>query len=95
MKNESLEEWVESVRVLEYNNARSQLSKGYPIEQVLDTMSTKIINKLLHPLYKNIKVNCSSNFDLELNKKEYYNNYLNNRKLVADHIDDQLFDNTK
>lgn len=95
MNNESLEKWIEDTRMQEYNNALKQIAKGYSIEEVMDSLSHRLMNKFLYLLYQDIKIKCNTSFDIELNREEYKKQYSNNRKLVADHIDDQLFDNTK
>jgi hypothetical protein len=94
-KSESYEVWAERVRVYEYGYAMKRIVKGHALENILEEMSTRIAQKMLHPLYIIIKDSVDTKFNINDNKHEYNEIYLKHVLPAADHIDDQLFDNTK
>jgi hypothetical protein len=50
------------------------------------------VQKLLHPLYDEIRKSSNTTYDAEASRKDYYEKYLKNRDPVADHVEGQLFD---
>ena len=56
-------------------------------------MANRILEKLLHPLYGEIKAATAQNYDAEKSKSEYQEKYLKIRGgPVADQIDGEIFD---
>lgn len=82
--DESYEQWSERVCAFELAHARKELAKGVPTEEVLDWMSKRINQKLLHPVITSIK-NKPVEFDVEASKKAYEEAYLNKNGPKADH----------
>jgi glutamyl-tRNA reductase len=91
-EGESYEDWAKRVQMYEHGWAMQRIAEGANIDQVLDAMSRKIMQKLLHPLYKEIENSIISTYDAEAGKKEYEEKYLKYRAPVADHVEGHLFD---
>ena len=87
-KDEPYERWVERVRLFEYGVALQSIAKGEDIETVLDSMSKRISQKLLHPLIEQIKDSYQTDYDPLISRKNYEENYLKYSKRVADHMND-------
>jgi len=92
--NESMESWSERVRMFEHGVALQKIAQGKDPEMVMEEMSRRIMDKLLHPIYKEISSSIK-NINVEESKKSYEEKYLKNRIPVADHVEGQLFDKTK
>jgi len=50
--DESYESWCQRVKMYEHGHALQRLAKGEAIENIMQDMSRRIEEKLLHPLYK-------------------------------------------
>lgn len=87
--NESYEDWLERIKLYEKGFALQRLAKGEDTELVLEDFSKRLTNKIKHALFEIIKSNVSDNYDSEQSKKDYENNFLNKRGLVADHVSDE------
>ena len=88
-ENESYEDWLERIELYEKGFALQRLAKGEDTELVLEDFSKRLTNKIKHALFEIIKSNVSDNYDSEQSKKDYENNFLNKRGLVADHVSDE------
>jgi glutamyl-tRNA reductase len=84
---ESYGQWIERVRQYEYGRSLQRIANGDPVEQVLEEMSHRIMEKCLYPILKTLR-NIPTNYDAEKSRKEYEENYLNKHKPVADHVVD-------
>jgi glutamyl-tRNA reductase len=84
--DEPYEKWVDKVRLYEYGIALQQIAKGDNPEGVLDSMSKRIQNKLLHPIIDEIRKANVSTYDSVTSKKHYKENYLNKTKRAPDHV---------
>ena len=91
-EDESYEAWCKRVEMYEHGCALQRIAEGDPIDQVLDDMSRKIMQKLLHPLYDEMRKSSNTTYDVEAGKKEYEEKYLKHRSPVADHVEGQIFD---
>ena len=89
-KDEPYERWVERVRLFEYGVALQSIAKGEDIETVLESMSKRISQKLLHPLIGQIKDSYQTDYDPLISRKNYEENYLKYSSRVADHMNDVL-----
>lgn len=92
---ESYKSWADRVAMYEKGVALQKLAEGEPLEKVMEDMSRRITQKLLHPVIQVIKESNVKTYDIEASKKQYEESYLNIRKPVADHVDGNLFDNSK
>jgi hypothetical protein len=86
--NESIEQWVERVRLHEYGEALKQIAAGQNIDLVMEAMSVRIVEKLKHPLLKQIKDWGTSTYNATVSQENYKKNYLDKTKRVADHMND-------
>ena len=91
-EGESYEDWAKRVQMYEHGWAMQRIAEGDSVDSVLEDMSNRITQKLLHPLYKEISKSIVSTYDAEASKKEYEEKYLKYRTPVADHIEGHLFD---
>lgn len=94
-EGESYESWVERARMFEQGLAMQKIAEGQDIDTVLEEMSRRLMDKLLHPIYKEIRESYKTDFDIDQSRRNYEEKYLNNRSLVADHVDGNLFDKTE
>lgn len=85
---EPIEQWAERVRMHEYGEALKQIANGQDINVVMEAMSVRIMDKIKHPLLKEIKAWGKSTYDATVSKQQYKNNYLDKTKPVADHMND-------
>jgi len=87
LPNEPYEDWCKRVAMFENGHAMIQIAQGKDPEQVLEDMSRRIMDKLLHPIFKAIR-DIPVNYDVEKCKESYKKNYLDkNPKGVADHVE--------
>jgi|LakMenE01Jun11ns_1017448.scaffolds.fasta_scaffold8708313_1 hypothetical protein len=84
--NESFESWVDRVRIFEYGLALQQIANGQDPYLVMESMSLRMQQKIMHPIVKTIKESSKRVYDSELSQKNYRENYLNKTKPVADHV---------
>jgi glutamyl-tRNA reductase len=87
---ESIENWAERVRMHEYGEALKQIASGQDVNVVMEAMSVRIMEKIKHPLLKEIKDWGKSTYDATLSKENYKKNYLDKTKPVADHMNDVI-----
>ena len=85
-KDESYESWANRVRMFEQGHAMMQIAQGKNIDEVMETMARRIVEKLLHPIYKSLQERAP--IDFEASKQSYKEQYLDkNPQRVADHVD--------
>lgn len=89
---ESFESWCNRARLYEQGIALQKIAEGHEPEKVLEELSKRLVDKLLHPLFKEIRDNALNKYNAEQGRAEYYDNYLTKVKPAADHIEDNLFD---
>ena len=53
--NETDEEWLKRVQLHEYGRALQQLAAGMPVEEIMEKMSDRIVNKVIHSKIISIK----------------------------------------
>ena len=87
--NESMESWSERVRMFEHGHAMMQIAQGNDIEKTLEQMARRIMDKLMHPIYKAIS-NTESTYDAEAAKQSYKEQFLDRVPRASDHIDDTI-----
>jgi hypothetical protein len=91
-EGESYEDWCKRVQMYEHGWAMQRIAEGDSVEQVMEQMSKRIMQKLMHPIYSDIKNSVTKPYDADQARADYAEKYLKNRGLVADHVDGQLFD---
>jgi hypothetical protein len=93
LESETYDDWTNRVRMYEHGYAMQRIALGEGVETVLEEMANRILEKLLHPLYGEIKAATAQTYDAEKSKSEYQEKYLKIRGgPVADQIDDEIFD---
>jgi glutamyl-tRNA reductase len=89
--NESYESWINRVRIFEQGRAMQKIAQGDDVDLVMESMSRRIMDKLMHPIYNAIRSSVKSE-DLEKSKKSYKEKYLDYNAPKADQVEGQLFD---
>lgn len=90
--NESYESWAERVRMFEHGRALQKIAQGEDVNVVMDDMARRIIDKMLHPIYKELqKIEVT---DLSESRQSYMEK-MSKVGPSADHIEGQLFDKTE
>jgi glutamyl-tRNA reductase len=89
--NEDYDKWVERVRIYEYGIALQRIAQGEPTEKIIEEMSRRITDKLLHPWLLKIKEDSSRQAEQEAeeSRKRYKENYQDRIGPVADHVIDE------
>lgn len=86
--NEPYDKWVERVRIFEYGVALQKIANGNNVETVMEDMSKRITEKIMHPIYDIVRKSAIKDYDPVELKKQYEEN-MTKHKLVADHIVDE------
>ena len=94
LPTESYEEWTKRVAMFEKGYALQRIAKGDDLEKVMEDMSRRIMDKLLHPIFKEIRESSAEEFDAEKSRAEYESK-MKLHSPVADHVDGNLFDKTQ
>lgn len=90
---ESYEEWLDRAREYEYRLAMQRLAKGDDLTEVMETMSRRLLDKALHPVFISIKESAVKPYDAEKSRKEYEEKCIKEGLgKVADHVEGNLFD---
>lgn len=93
-EGESFESWAARARMYEQGVAMQKIAQGEDPEKVLEELSRRLLDKLLHPIYKEIRESCITAYDSDVAKREYEEKYLKNYTPVADHVAEDFFDNS-
>lgn len=86
IQNELYEDWCQRSRQHELDRAIKLLNKDALVEEILDNMSQRLLNKLMDPLYEIILNEISVGYDTEKSQLEYKNSYLDKVDPVPDHV---------
>lgn len=84
--NESLESWASRVSMFEKGRAMQLIARGDNIDLVLEDMSRRIVEKLMHPVLKTIAENSISKFD-SVESRRIYMEKMKDVAKAADHVD--------
>ena len=74
--DESYESWANRVRMYEHGHALQRIAKGESLDQVLEDMSRRIMEKLIHPIIKHIQEVQVTDYDPVEARKNYEENYI-------------------
>jgi glutamyl-tRNA reductase len=85
---ESKEDWAKRVQQYEYGHALQRIAQGDPVELVLDDMSKRMTQKLLHPFIQDIKDSNKTEFNAEESRRRYKEVYLDKTSPAADQVSD-------
>jgi hypothetical protein len=88
--DEPYEEWAKRVQMYEHGYALQQIAEGKDPNLVLEEMSKRIMEKLLHPMYKMIMTVRAEDTEQMLaeSKQRYEEYYVNRIGPRADHVID-------
>jgi glutamyl-tRNA reductase len=85
---ESKEDWAKRVQQYEHGRALQRIAQGDPIELVLEDMSKRITQKLLHSFIQDIKDSNRTEYDAEASRQRYKETYLDKTSPAADQVSD-------
>jgi glutamyl-tRNA reductase len=91
LPDESYESWCKRVEMFEHGNAMMQIAQGRDVETVMEQMSRRMMDKLLHPLFRAIKESASVTYNADESKQSYLDK-MKKRGEVADHVVDESLD---
>ena len=86
--DETYEQWADRVRQYEYGLALAKIAKWLPAEEVMERMTKNITQKMLHPIFAELRNIPIDQAALALSKKHYEEIYINKIPRAADHVDD-------
>jgi glutamyl-tRNA reductase len=86
--NESIADWAKRVQQYEYGYALQQIAKGEDVNVVMEAMSARIVQKMMHPIVKSIQEGTTINPEEFEQSKIRYNEVFSKRGPVADHVQD-------
>lgn len=91
LSSETYDEWCERVLEHEQKIAKKQLGKGVNIHHIMETMSRRIINKLVHPHLKQVHQRNQEIIAKTKPTEEYesYEQVIAKRGTIADHMVDE------
>lgn len=69
-----MEQWAERVRQFEYGHALQQLAKGEDLNLVMEAMAARIQQKMLHPVFAEIRISAKKDYDFDDERNEYFRN---------------------
>jgi glutamyl-tRNA reductase len=84
---ETFDSWSKRVAMFEKGRAMQEIAVGRDVEKVMEEMSKRIVDKLMHPVYKFIRDATPTTFDLEASKARY-NEIMGKKGLTADHVEE-------
>jgi glutamyl-tRNA reductase len=90
--DESYESWATRVRMFEQGMAMQRIANGDSVDQVLEDMARRIMEKLMHPVIKHIQEVKVSEYDPEKSRTDYEENYLKKYGPKADHVLEEKID---
>jgi glutamyl-tRNA reductase len=67
--DESYQSWAERVRMFEHGRALQKIAQGEDVNKVMDDMARRIIDKMLHPIYRELQK--IEPVDLEESRRTY------------------------
>jgi glutamyl-tRNA reductase len=90
--NETIEEWAKRVQQFEYGFALQQLAKGADVHVVMEAMSSRITEKLMHPIFTAVNDLAKEidPYNADTAVAHYKKEYLDKVKPAPDHIEDSL-----
>lgn len=90
-EGESYESWCHRVGMYEHGRAMQQIAEGKDVDKILEEMSRRITEKLMHPIFVQLKKSTVAG-DAAASKQRYKEQYLMKNLPKADHVDGQEFD---
>ena len=81
-----MESWASRVEMFEKGRALQRIAQGDDPAVVMEDMSRRIAEKLLHPILNAIRKSVPDDFDMEKSRREY-EAVMKNVEKAADHVD--------
>ena len=81
-----MESWASRVEMFEKGRALQRIAQGDDPATVMEDMSRRIADKLLHPILSAIHNSVATDFDVEKNRREY-DEVMKHVGKAADHVD--------
>ena len=85
-KDETIESWAARVEMFEKGRAMQRIAKGDNVGEVMEEMSRRIKDKILHPILDAIHNSITYTHDIEKSRNAY-NEKMKNIGKAADHVD--------
>ena len=87
---ETYEEWAKRAQMYEHGVALQRIAEGHDVEKVMEDMSRRLTDKLLHPVLKAVLNKDPEKIkeEVEQSKARYEELYLKNSSPRADHVQD-------
>ena len=85
-KDESYESWAARVEMFEKDRALRRIANGDDLTVVMEDMSRRITDKMLHPILTKIKSIPNEQYDSAQSRIEY-NEIMKHVGKAADHVD--------
>ncbi len=85
-----MEIWAERVRKYEYGYALQQIAKGENVDIVMEAMSARITQKLMHPILSELSKSIKElpNYDSEESRRSYEAK-MKDRRPASDHMEEK------
>ena len=74
-KYQSYEEYAKDMESIEQKIAIKKIKNGENVEDVLNSYSKRLTDKLIHPIIVSMKKNSLSNYDPEKSREEYFEKF--------------------
>lgn len=89
---ETYEEWAKRVQMYEHGHALQQIAEGKDPNEVLESMSKRVMEKLLHPMFKMLMARQTEDTErmVAASKQRYDDYYVKRIGPRADHILDDV-----
>jgi len=81
-----MEAWAARVEMFEKGRSLQRIAQGDDPAMVMEDMSRRIMEKLLHPILNAIRESVPDDFDMEKSRREY-EEIMKNVEKAADHVD--------
>jgi len=83
---ESMESWASRVEMFEKGKAMQRIASGDDPNEVMEEMSRRIMDKLLHPIFEVINKSINTKYDAVKSRQEY-EKAMHGVERAADHVD--------
>lgn len=81
-----MESWASRVEMFEKGRAMQRIASGDDPGEVMEDMSRRIMDKLLHPIFEAINSSSNTKYDAVKSRQEY-ENAMRGVERAADHVD--------
>lgn len=82
-EDETYEQWIERARLYEYGLALQRIAEGEDTDKVMERMSKNLMQKMLHPILKEITKPVPKDLS---ESKERYESIMKVKGVASDHV---------